>query len=278
MQLRPDEPDPAAAFEQRLDATVIGRTSAAMTGDDRPWPRPARPWVMAQTWHDLLFMHWPVSIDRMRALVPAQLPLDTFDGQAWVGVVPFRMSGVRPRYLPGVPWLSAFPELNVRTYVTLDGKPGVYFFSLDAGRRLAVEAARRYGLPYYHARMSCVREGRGVAYESLRIHPNAPDAALLIHYRPTGPRAVAESRSLDDWLTARYCVYTVDRRDRVFRIEIDHSRWPLQPADAQIHFNTMMAPLGLALPDTQPLLHFARRLDVVVWLRERVRPDARSNA
>jgi uncharacterized protein YqjF (DUF2071 family) len=229
--------------------------------------------MMAQTWHDLLFMHWPVPAGLIRLLVPGQLPLDTFDGEAWVGVVPFRMSGVRPRYVPGIPWLSAFPELNVRTYVTLDGKPGVYFFSLDAGRRIAVEAARRYGLPYYHARMSCVREGPVVTYDSLRIHPNAPKVALRVRYQPTGPRAAAGAGSLDDWLTARYCLYTADHRGRVFRVEIDHPAWPLQPADAQIDVNTMTAPLGLALPDTQPLLHFARRLDVVVWLRERVLPS-----
>ena len=83
----------------------------------RPWSLPSGPWVMAQQWLDLLFAHWPIPVETMRALVPAQLPLDTWDGSAWVGVVPFRMAGVRPRLTPAVPWLSAFPELNVRTYV-----------------------------------------------------------------------------------------------------------------------------------------------------------------
>jgi uncharacterized protein YqjF (DUF2071 family) len=174
--------------------------------------------------------------------------------------------------MPGIPWLSAFSELNVRTYVTVEDRPGIYFFSLDAGRRIAVDAARLYGLPYYHARMSCVHDGDSIAYNSLRIHPNAPAAALRVYYRPVGPAAAAEPGSLDDWLTSRYCLYTVGRRGRVFRVEIDHPDWQLQPAEAQIKDNTMTAPLGLTLPDMPPLLHFARRLEVVVWLRERVRP------
>src|SRR5580700_1193759 len=136
----------------------------------RPWPLPLGSWVMKQTWHHLPFAHWPLPAERMRPLVPAQLDLDTFDGQCWVAVVPFRMSGIRGRGLPPLPGLSRFPELNVRTYVTYGGKPGVYFFSLDAASRAAVWAARRfYHLPYYHARMETTREGNDVAYHSLRL-------------------------------------------------------------------------------------------------------------
>ncbi len=115
----------------------------------RPYPPPRRPWVMKQAWHDLLFAHWPFEASAVRPLLPASLPLDTFEGRAWIGVVPFRVGGLRVRALPALPFVSAFPELNVRTYVTLDGQPGVFFFSLDAGSRLAVEAARlAYHLPY----------------------------------------------------------------------------------------------------------------------------------
>src|SRR5690349_15164289 len=105
----------------------------------RPWPLPAEPWIMAQRWSDLLFAHWPMPVDDVRALVPPSPPLDIYDGSAWISVASFYLSHLRPRYLPAVPWVSAFPELNVRTYVSLGGKPGVYFFSLDAGSRLAVE-------------------------------------------------------------------------------------------------------------------------------------------
>src|SRR5262245_14397007 len=123
--------------------------------DHRPWPIPREPFAMWMIWHDLLFAHWPIPIDTMRRAVPERLALDTFDGSAWVGVVPFRMSGVRPRFVPSMPWLSAFPELNVRTYVTAGGKPGVYFFSLEAANPVAVRAARTFfHLPYFDARMS----------------------------------------------------------------------------------------------------------------------------
>ena len=126
----------------------------------RPWPMPASPWVMTPTWHNLLFAHWPLDAGALRERVPAALLLDLFAGQAWLGIVPFRMSNVAPRGVPNVPFVSAFPELNVRTYVTVDGKPGVYFFGLDAGCTVAVAAARTLtGLPYFHAEMSVERDG-----------------------------------------------------------------------------------------------------------------------
>lgn len=236
--------------------------------DQRPYPAPTSPWIMHQTWHDLLFAHWPLPPEVLRPLVPASLPIDTFDGQAWVGVIPFHMSGVRMRGTPGIPKLSAFPELNVRTYTVLDGRPGVFFFSLDAGNALAAAAARTwYRLPYYTARMSCSWQTGAVAYESHRLRSAA---AFLGTYRPTGDVAGAPTGSLAHWLTERYCLYTVDRRSRIYRAEIHHNPWPLQPAEADIAVNTMTEPIGLRLPDTAPLLHFAQRLDVVVWPLQRL--------
>jgi uncharacterized protein YqjF (DUF2071 family) len=221
---------------------------------------------MAQSWHDLLFAHWPVAPAVMRPHVPAALPLDTYDGQAWIGVVPFRMTGVRPRGVPPLPWLSAFPELNVRTYVTLDAKPGVWFFSLDATNALAVAVARRtYHLPYYRARMSLRPHDVGVHYESQRTHRGASPAELIGRYAPTGPPCPAAPGTLDYFLTERYCLYTIGRDGMPRRGEIHHAPWPLQPATAALERNTMAAAAGVALPAVQPVLHFARRLDVVVW-------------
>jgi uncharacterized protein len=240
-------------------------------GQSRPWPVPARPWLMHQTWRDLLFAHWPLAPEVLRRLVPPALPLDTFEGQAWLGVVPFVMTGVRPRGVPALPVLSAFPELNVRTYVTLENKPGVYFFSLDTASLPAVYAARwSFNLPYFHARMAQRRDGAGFRYRSRRTHRGAPPAEFRAWYRPTGATLLRGDAALADWLTARYCLYTVDRRGRVLRVEIDHPPWPLQPAEARIVVNTMTAPHGLRLPDTPPLLHFSRRLDVRVWWPESV--------
>jgi uncharacterized protein len=211
---------------------------------------------MRQVWHDLLFAHWP---------------LDTFDCQAWIGVVPFHMSGVRLRYLPPLPRLSAFPEMNVRTYVTRDNKPGVYFFSLDAANPLAVWAARRfYHLPYFNARMSVEHRDGWVQYESTRTHRGTEPASLSARYRPTGDLLDLEPETIDRWLTDRYCLYTTDRQGRVIRQEIDHPRWPLQPAEAVLEHNSMTPPVGVTLPATKPLLHFSRRLEVRIWSADRL--------
>jgi uncharacterized protein len=232
----------------------------------RTWSRPSMPWVMEQVWNDLLFMHWPIDVAVMRALVPAALPLDTFDGRAWIGVVPFWMSGVRPRLVPPLPGLSRFAEMNVRTYVTLDDKPGVYFFSLDAANRLAVAAARAYGLPYYRARMSVEWRDGWVEYASQRTHRGAPRASLRMRYRPIGPfiDGVVPG-TLDWWLTERYCLYVVGGDGTPRRLEIDHPKWALQPAEAEIGANSMTVQLGMTLPDVPPLLHFARRQVMVGW-------------
>ena len=221
-------------------------------------------------WHDLLFMHWPVPYATLRPLIPPALALDTFDGAAWIGIVPFRMTGVRPRGLPALPWLSAFPELNVRTYVTTGGKPGVWFFSLDATNPVAVRLARTlFYLPYYDARMALENRGDRVHYSSHRTHRGAPPAVLQAHYRPIGQVSYAPPGTLARWLTERYCLYAADGQGRVWRGDIHHGRWPLQPAEADVRVNAMAQQIRLTLPDTPPLLHFARRQDVVGWLPER---------
>ncbi len=234
--------------------------------DHRPYPLQKGPWVMRQVWNDLLFAHWPVSPAVMRPLIPAQFELDIFDGHCWVGVVPFHMTNVRVRALPPVPFTYRFAELNVRTYVVYQGRPGVYFFSLDAASAPAVWAARNFFyLPYFNARMPFKVEGDSVTYSSTRTHRNAPPARFEATYGPTGPVYRARPCSLDDWLTARYCLYTTDRRQRVFRGEIHHQPWPLQPAQATFTTNSMAQAVGITLPDQAPLLHFAKRLEVLIW-------------
>lgn len=232
----------------------------------RPYPLPSGPWVMHQSWHDLLFAHWPIPIEVMRQAVPDSLTLDTFDGQAWIGVVPFRMSGVRPRYVPSVPWLSAFPELNVRTYVKVGDKPGVFFFSLEAANPVAVQIARSFfHLPYFEARMLLRDTGDWIYYHSKRTHAGAPPAELVGRYRPTSEPYTSQNGTHESWLTERYCLYSQDRAGRLYRGEIHHIQWPLQKAEAEITVNTMTLPPGLPLPNVPPLLHFARQLDVIVW-------------
>jgi uncharacterized protein YqjF (DUF2071 family) len=223
-------------------------------------------------WHELLFMHWPVRPEVLCPYIPLGLELETFDGWAWIGVVPFRMADVAPRGVPALPWISAFAELNVRTYVSATGRPGVWFFSLDAANPLAVRGARyAFHLPYYDAHMACEREGDRINYRSLRVHPGAPPAAFTASYRPTGPIYRSTPGSIDHWLTERYCLYAANRRGRIWRGEIHHAPWPLQPAEAEIEHNRMAEQLRLILPNEQPLLHFARRLDVVAWPNKPVR-------
>jgi uncharacterized protein YqjF (DUF2071 family) len=227
---------------------------------------PRAPWTWRQSWLDLLFAHWPVEARVIRPLIPQRLEVDEFDGTAWLAVVPFRMSGVMRRPLPDLPWISAFPELNVRTYVRREGKPGVWFLSLDATNPLAVWAARRFfHLPYHRADMKLTPEGVGIAYRSQR-----PGARFEGRYRPVSDPSPTRPGSLEHWLTERYCLYARDPRGALWRNDVHHAPWPLQKAEAEIPVNTMAAFHGIDLEKPPALLHFARRLDVVVWSSERV--------
>ena len=243
--------------------------------EHRPWPLPDGAWFMFQSWRDLLFAHWPIPAADIEKLLPPGLALDRYGGEAWVTVAPFRMSGVRQRFTPAAPWISAFPELNVRTYVksssAKEPKPGVFFFSLDAGNPLAVAMARRsYHLPYFRAQMACRLTDEGIRYSSRRTHRGAAEAEFRAVYRPTGPVYGAEPGSLEQWLIERYCLYSVDRGGRVYRGEIHHRPWPLQPAEAEFERNWVAQAHGIFLPDREPLLHFAKRLDVLAWRIEEV--------
>ena len=228
---------------------------------------------MKQIWHDLLFAHWPLPSAVLRPLVPAPLALDTFNGACWIGVVPFRMSGVRGRGLPLLPGLSRFPELNVRTYVTYGSKPGVYFFSLDAANRPAVWAARAFfHLPYFHAAMTSEERNEMIHYS---CHRRGASAEFRGRYRPIAPVQPRDRGSLEHWLTERYCLYTV-HDGAVHRGEIHHQPWPLQNAEADLETNTLAAAAGISLPETAPSLLFARRLEVLIWpLRRADSPNHR---
>ncbi len=236
---------------------------------------PGGPWVAAQAWEDVLFAHWPVPADALNPLVPAGLELDTFEGRAWIGVVALRIVGSRLR---GGPPARAFPEINVRTYATAGGLPGVLFLSLDAGSPAMVAVGRHvYGLPYLRARMTAGREGDAIDFRSLRIDRRAPAAAFEARYRPAGPAVPSAPGSLEWWLTERYRMYSAGRRGRARWAEVRHPPWPLQPAEAEIALNTMTRPFGHE-PDGPPVLHVARRVEARFWrprpavARQRRRP------
>jgi uncharacterized protein YqjF (DUF2071 family) len=226
---------------------------------------------MRMRWRELLFAHWAVDAAALRPLLPSALKLDLFEGRCYVGAVPFLMENVTPRYVPPLPGLHAFPELNLRTYVIAGAKPGVWFFSLDAGQKLAVRAARRFfHLPYFDAKFAIDVASGLVAYKSIRTHRGAVAAQFSATYRPLGPVYESSEGTLDAWLTDRYCLYSADHAANIYRGEIDHPPWPLQKAEATVHINTLGDALGINLPQQPATLHFAKTLDVKAWMVERL--------
>jgi hypothetical protein len=231
----------------------------------RPWPMSQGPWLMTQSWHDLLFAHWPVAINELRKMIPNSFELDLFQGEPWVGIVAFHMTNVSGRGMPALPWVSAFPELNLRTYVRVADKPGVYFFSLDAGSRPAVAAARTLlNLPYFFASMSVESRNNVIRYDSRR-DANSIAAEFVAEYKPVGPTFEPPAGSIEHFLTERYCLYALDHGDHPYRLDIHHSPWRLQQAEAELGRNTMAEAASIRLPSMAPLLHFAGRQDAVAW-------------
>ncbi|MCW2988037.1 MAG: hypothetical protein JWM24_975 [Solirubrobacterales bacterium] len=252
--LRP-APLVSGSFRQREVLAVTGH---------RPWPLPSEPWFMGQTWCNLLFAHWRVPAPALEAVVPRQLSLDTYDGSAWLGITPFGVRGLRLRGTTPVPRLSSFSEINVRTYVTVGGRPGIYFLSLDADSWPAVHAARRsYRLPYFRAEIAA-DGGQSFDFDATRVSGAGPPAFFKVAYGPRGELLPERAGSLQRWLTERYCLYTFDERRRIQRGEIHHPPWPLRRAWAEIETNTMASPYGIVL-EGEPLLHFAARQDVALW-------------
>jgi uncharacterized protein YqjF (DUF2071 family) len=222
------------------------------------------------TWNELAFLHWPVDVGALARLLPRGLELDTFGGAAYVGVVPFEMARTRFRWAPPLPTATCFPELNVRTYVHHGGRPGVWFFSLDAASKLAVRGARAtFHLPYFDARMGIGREGEWVGYASTRTHRRAPAARFTGRYRATGAPTPARPGSLEHFLTERYCLYAHGPRGLV-RGEIHHAPWPLREGEAELRDCDMTRLLGLELAGPPPLVHVVDSLDVVAWWPTRV--------
>ncbi len=224
---------------------------------------------MGQTWESLVFVHWRVAADELRPYIPAGLDIEEFDGSAWLGIVPFRITGLRARGMVPLPGLSEFNELNVRTYVRAgDGKPGVWFFSLEATSRLAVWAARRqYRLPYFDARIALDDDGDRIDVACSRL--GEADKAFSGVFRPTGEPVVSPVDSLEFFLVERYCLYAAGG-GALWRAEIHHAPWVVGPGDAEIELNSI-APLPLS---GTPLCHIAERQDVVIWPLERVAASA----
>jgi len=235
----------------------------------RSEPLPRRPWFLAMEWRDLLVLHWPVPAAALQPLLPPALEVDEFDGTAWIGVVPFLMCGVRLHWLPPCPGAGAFPELNVRTYVRRDGRPGIWFFSLDAGSRLTVRGARAlFSLPYFDAQMRCERVDGEVRYRSERRHRKAPPAALRARWRM--PAAVAQTApgTPAHWFVERYRMYVPAPGGGARTGHVAHVPWQLADAAVELERCDMTRLCGLPLAGPPAFAHAAAPLRVLGWLPE----------
>ncbi len=215
------------------------RNEATSTAPTRPCGAPS----MHMSWRSLLFMHWPVPASQLRPLVPDTMEIDSFDGSAWVGLVPFTMAGVGHRWMPRrlrMPWITDFHECNVRTYVTVDGEPGVWFFSLDAASPLAVWAARTFwNLPYYNAAIQLARQGSEVRY-AVKRRGRGDEAALRCAWRVGDPLPPSRPGELAHFLTERYLLFA-HRGDRTYRGRIWHQPWPLREGKLLALEDTLVA-------------------------------------
>lgn len=235
----------------------------------RPWPLPKGPWIMRQEWLDLLFAHWPVSADVLRPWIPEELEIEEFAGSSWIGIVPFRMADVMLRGLPGLPWISAFPELNVRVYVRHHDKPGVWFLSLDAPRFLATIGARIwFHLPYHWSRVTHQAASMGSPHP---FHATAqcarakPPLVFDSHYGPDGKTFQAKPGTLEYFLTERYRLYARNGSGKLLYADVHHAPWPLQPGCGEVHGEDMLRPFGIRLPNQPPHLLFSKGVKVTVW-------------
>lgn len=239
----------------------------------RVYAPPARPWSVTQRWNDLLFAHWPVPVSQIAPLLPPGLEPDTFDGSAWLGVVPFWMDRVQIRGVPRIPGVSRYPELNLRTYVRErnTNRGGVYSFSLEASNPIAVLFAKGFfHLPYHWARISLSpRQQRGFTCHSERLLCSPP-VRFRAHYRGLGSMCEpGRQGTIEYFLAERYCLFTADRAGRLLRGDIHHTPWLLEGAEAEFEFNDLPTAHGIRLPDTKPLLHYSRELVVYLWSLDR---------
>ncbi|WP_312474087.1 DUF2071 domain-containing protein [Neobacillus sp.] len=232
----------------------------------------SKAWIMKQSWRNLLFAHWPVPVESLRPFVPNPLLIDTFDRYAWIGIVVFVMDGIYLRGLSRLPLFAKFPEINVRTYVHYNGKPGVYFLSLDAPHWVTYTVAKKwYRLPYYYSQIDSLKDHNGYHYSSLRKDKTSAFSVKFNGKFIASPEVYfAEQGTIDHWLTERYFLYSVDANGHIYCSEIDHHRWTLQKAEAEIYYNTLTTPFNIQLPEMKPFLHYSKGVDSIISNIKRV--------
>lgn len=271
-------------MEQEFETQFVTAGSLLYAVEHRPWLPPDSHWLLSQSVNDLLLAHFAIEPATLRKLVPEELTLELYDGIAWLTVSPFSVSHVRPSGVPPLPGLSFFSQINVRTYVTMRGKPGLYFFSVDATNLSAVWFARVFfRMQYWHSSIqvsgATIQSRKGAATEihfrAKRLHGPAAQqgpARLDVVYAPQGEAEKARAGSLDKFLTERYCVYSWHRQ-KFYCTEIHHQPWPLQRVQVDFRANSIAEPLGLSLPLQPELCHFSRSIKMLAWAPERTNPE-----
>lgn len=216
--------------------------------------RPEAPVVMYQEWKDLLFLHWEMEAEQIEEGLPEGLWVDQHEGKCFVGIVPFFMRGIRPRFCPAVPGISNFLELNVRTYVhDQEGRPGVWFYSLDANQTLAVKLARRFfHLPYFRADMGARLDSELIEYSCRRR--GEPDVPSVFRYTGKEPTAQPEPGSLDFFLLERYLLFAFDeRREQLYCGQVHHSPYPVQEVEVDAFSTVAMTQAGFDVGENDPI-------------------------
>lgn len=225
---------------------------------------PHLPWIMKQTWSDVLFAHYPVNREALQKLVPNELPLDTFNGVGWVSIVPYFMSSMRLRGLPPIPGMNRFPGFNVRTYVKVNGKPGIYFFSLTAANWFAANTAKIFfRLPYVYVDSDLKNFNHIVRFKSIR--KNDSGMQLSCNYQSISNPFLAEKGSLDEWLVERYSLYTVSKKGVPLCANIMHHPWLLEKAGAEFHQNSIVSNFHIKPETNKPILHYSKKAVVRIW-------------
>ncbi len=219
---------------------------------------------MKQTWLDTLFIHYPVKADELAKLVPKHLPIDTFEKMAWISIVPYLTTSVRMRGLPPIPGMNRFPGFNVRTYVHLNGKPGVYFFNLAAANWFTAKMAKRFfKLPYIYLNMNFQRNGNYIQFESDPYRKN--DEKLKWIYRPISEPRLAQKGSLEEWLVERYCLYTINQKGEPFRSDIIHHSWLIHDAEVESQHRSILPEFNIFPSNENAIFHYSKRAEVNIW-------------
>jgi len=220
---------------------------------------------MQQIWKDLLFLHYRIQFDLLRKLVPSRLELDQYNNECWISITPFKMRKVRLRVFLPIPTTYNFLELNLRTYVKHNGRPGIYFFSLDASSTIAAMVARIASLPYFRASMSIEDKNNHFNFESYRKGSAKTPADFKVDYNPHSEPFLAPEGTLNHWLVERYCLYQTTKTNKIVTIDIHHLPWKLQNANAEISTNSLIEAMGIQISPQQPIAQFAKYQKVLVW-------------